>query len=315
MRAVDCVEGFAVTTSAGLTYQALICAGAAALLVSASSTAQEQEPPASIEITGVVRDFRPAGGNGGHPDFENNPQGGMSRYAGNIDLPLGEDGNPVFTGNGAKITNPWRDAQNRQISHLLYENFPLPGDTAGSFGQAGTGGITSAKTFAHWFRDVPVYNMSMPLTLTLYRQTNGMYLFDDQTDPTYIELGGFFPIDDQLFGNTTGHGKPQDQHNFHFTFEVHTRFQYDAAAGQSFKFEGTDSVWLYVDGLLVNDLVGVHASHDQYVDLNRLGLEDGEWYQLDFFFAQRFMPQSHFRIETNILLESLPLGTVSTVFD
>ena len=97
--------------------------------------------------------------------------------------------------------------------------------------------------------------------------------------------------------------------------QVHTQFQYDASAGQNFKFEGTDTVWLYIDGHLVNDLIGVHASHDQYVEVDRLGLVDGEWYQLDFFFAQRYMPQSHFRIETNILLQSMPIATVSPVFD
>jgi fibro-slime domain-containing protein len=154
----------------------------------------------------------------------------------------------------------------------------------------------------------------MPLTLTLFRQADGMYVFDDRMDPFYIERGGFFPIDGLLLGNTPGRGN-QDSHNFHFTFEIHTRFQYDAAAGQSFKFEGTDSVWLYVDGHLVNDLVGVHAAHDQYVDLDRLGLEDGQWYPLDFFFAQRYMPQSHFRITTNLPLVSLELQTVSVVCD
>jgi fibro-slime domain-containing protein len=302
-----------VTTSTELTYRVLICAGVASLLVPASAAAQAGEPPASVEITGVVRDFKAVGKNGGHPDFENSPGNGMARYGGNVSLAIGEDGKPVFTGNGAKITSQWRDAQDRQISYVLYEHFPLPGDTAGAFGQAGTGGITSGRTFAHWFRDVPVYNMSMPLTLTLYRQANGMYVFDDQMDPHYIELDGFYPVDDKLFGDSGGNGA--HAHNYYFTFEVHTQFQHDAAAGQSFKFEGTDSVWLYIDGQLVNDLVGVHAAHDQYVDLERLGLEDGEWYQLDFFFAQRYMPQSHFRIETNIILESLPIATVSAVFD
>ncbi|MHC4217988.1 MAG: fibro-slime domain-containing protein [Planctomycetota bacterium] len=305
-----------MTTSTDLTFRMLICVGTASLLVpTAAAQVPEPEFPETVQITGIVRDFKSMAEMGGHPDFENNPENGMARYAGNMDPLIGDDGKPVFTGNGAKITSQWRDAQNRQISNLLYDSFPLPGDTAGSFGQAGTGGITSARTFAHWFRDVPVYNMSVPLTLTLYRQANGLYVFDDQLNPEYIELDGFFPIDDRLFGNTNGHGNPHDQHNFHFTFEVHTQFQYDAAAGQSFKFEGTDSVWLYIDGNLVNDIVGVHASHDQYVDLDRLGLVDGEWYQLDFFFAQRYLPQSHFKIETNVLLESMPIATVSAVFD
>jgi fibro-slime domain-containing protein len=272
-------------------------------------------PPATVELTGIVRDFRALGQNGGHPDFENNPGHGMTRYAGNLAPLIGEDGKPVFTGSGAKITNQWRDAQNRQISHLLYQNFPMPGDVEGSFGQAGTGGITSARTFAHWFQDVQVYNMSMPLILTLYRQADGMYVFDDRVDPQYVELGGFFPIDDQLFGNSVRNGNDSYDHNFHFSFEIRTRFQYDAALGQSFKFEGTDTVWVYVDGVLVNDIVGVHAAHDQFVDVHRLGLEDGEWYELDFFFAQRYMPQSHFRITTNLALASLELPTVSGVHD
>ena len=302
-----------MTTSADLTLRTLICVGIASLLVPCAA-AEEPEPelPESVEITGVVRDFKAMDDDGGHPDFENEAAL-EGRYAGSIAPLIGTDGRPVFTGNGARVGEQWRDNANRQISHLLYENFPMPGDTAGGWEEPGDGGITSTRTFAHWFRDVPVYNMSMPLRLTLYRQANGMYVFDDQMDPQYIELNGFFPIDDQLFGDSGGHGA--HAHNYYFTFEVHTQFQYDASAGQNFKFEGTDTVWLYIDGILVNDLVGVHAAHDQYVDLNRLGLEDGEWYQLDFFFAQRYMPQSHFRIETNILLESLPLGTVSTVFD
>jgi fibro-slime domain-containing protein len=290
----------------------LICVGVASLLVP-SAAAQEGVPPETVEITGIVRDFKKAASeNGGHPDFEN-VGAGDGRYAGAIAPLIGTDGRPQFIGNGSRVGEQWRDDAHRQISYLLYENFPMPGDVEGTWEEPGDGGITSARTFAHWFRDVPVYNMSMPLTLTLVRQANGMYVFDDLMDPYYIDLNGFFPIDDKLFGDSAGNGA--HAHNYYFTFEVHTQFQYDAAAGQNFKFEGTDTVWLYIDGHLVNDLVGVHASHDQYVDVDRLGLVDGEWYQLDFFFAQRYMPQSHFRIETNILLESMPIATVSAVFD
>ena len=276
------------------------------------------QEPATITITGIVRDFKPTDDPGGHEDFENNPVNGMSRYAGIVAPLIGSDGKPQFGGTGNKITQQWRDDQGRQICHYLYD--ASLGDTEGSWGQAGTGGIISAASFAMWFRDVPVYNLSAPLELTLVRQADGMYLFDDLLDPYYAALGGFFPIDDKLFvngyanGNGNGNGNLND-HNFHFTFEVHSEFQYDAAAGQSFKFEGTDSVFLFIDGQLVTDLVGVHASHDQYVDLDRLGLNGGEWYRLDFFFAQRYEPQSHFRIHTNVLMDSLPIATISAVFD
>ena len=303
------------------TNQRLLGCASLALVLAVPSVAQEtgEDPPETMQLTGKVRDFKPVGAQGGHVDFENTPENGMARYAGIIAPLIGNDSKPVYGGTGNKITNQWRDSQNRQISYLLYDEDY--GDVEGSWGQAGTGGITSADSFAQWFRDVPVYNLSAPLTLTLVRQADGMYLFDDAIDPYYVDKGGFYPIDDRLFGNGGGNGNgngggPND-HNFHFTFEVHTEFQYDASMGQSFKFEGTDSVWLYIDGQLVNDLVGVHASHDQFVDLDRqiLGLVDGEWYRLDFFFAQRYEPQAHFSISTNVILDSLPISTVSAVFD
>ena len=104
MRAVNFIEGFAVTTSTELTYRVLICAGAAGLLASAA-TAQEGGPPESVKITGVVRDFKAMDQSGGHPDFENNPENGMGRYAGNMAVLIGDDGKPIFKGGGAKITN------------------------------------------------------------------------------------------------------------------------------------------------------------------------------------------------------------------
>jgi fibro-slime domain-containing protein len=51
------------------------------------------------------------------------------------------------------------------------------------------------------------------------------------------------------------------------------------------------------------------------VDLNRLGLTDGESYPLDFFFAERHRTQSNFRIQTNLLLATPTLPTINSGFD
>ncbi len=274
-----------------------------------SEAAAQDDPPESIELTGIVRDFHERTHPQGHPDFENRPDRGFGRYSANIATTISEDDRPVFTGEGARISNQWRDSDHRQICYCLYD--PDLGDVEGSFNQPSTGGITSEESFDLWYRDMPGVNMSAPLTLTLIRQDDGTYVFDDTEDPYYIELGGFFPIDGQLLGNPGG----SPDHNFHFTFELHTDFTYDADAAQYFKFIGDDDVWVYINGQLVIDLGGVHAALDQYVDLTRLGLEDGQTYSLDFFFAERHRTQSNFRIETNLVLDSASLPTISAAFD
>ncbi|MHC4218617.1 MAG: fibro-slime domain-containing protein [Planctomycetota bacterium] len=269
----------------------------------------ESDSPERIDLTGVVRDFRERTAYDGHPDFERKPDHGFGLYSGNVSTELGEDGNPVYVGSGRQVKSPYRDADGRTICHALYDE--QLGDEAGILGWDDDGGIESAESFAQWYSDALGVNMSSPLTLTFVRQPGGSYVFDDKQDPDYRDLGGFFPVDDELLGNPGG----TPDHNFHFTFELHARFTYDADGNQFFKFTGDDDVWVFIDDRLVIDLGGVHSAEDQYVDLTRLGLVDGEVYAIDFFFAERHRTQSNFRIETTLELESEPLPTITAIFD
>jgi fibro-slime domain-containing protein len=65
----------------------------------------------------------------------------------------------------------------------------------------------------------------------------------------------------------------------------------------------------------VIDLGGVHGAVEQEVQLNRLGLVDGQEYDLDFFFAERHRTQSNFKITTNLLLSNTVLPTISNAYD
>lgn len=268
--------------------------------------------PDYIELTGVVRDFQELSMPAGHPDFERKPTGGFGHYVNMVADELDESGKPVFRSTGYKVTTQWRDASGRNIMPPT-SYLPLPqGAVAGAMQSSQGGACTTAEAMSQWFRDVPGVNASMPLTLRLERQSGtNIYTFDDKVSPLYSSLGGFFPINNQLYGNSSGESK-----NFHFTFELETKFRYEANTGQVFTFKGDDDVWVFIDGKKVIDIGGVHSSVTQTIELDRLDwLEDGESYQLKFFFAERHRTQSNFRIETTLLLENVDLPTTTALYD
>ncbi len=149
---------------------------------------------------------------------------------------------------------------------------------------------TTGKTnFDQWYRDVPGVNKSQGYSIELIKQSDGTYKYQNNQ---------FFPINGQLFGNYNITNK-----NYHFTFEVHSKFTYKG--GEIFKFSGDDDVWVYIDGKRVVDIGGVHSTETAPdVKLDDLGLTVGRTYDFDFFFAERHTTESNFVMTTNIELKA-----------
>ena len=283
----------------------------------AGGTGSPSDYPATIEIHGVLRDFREAREPNGHPDFQSPT---LSRHFVCWQLvagTLGPDGKPRLRngGRGYRSLTPFTDPFGNPIAPSHFD--ATLGDTMGTQSGNLMRAITSEASFASWFNTVPGVNESMPIVLELQRSTDAsgriVYAFDSDTDMPFRRdgggpgLDGFFPLEGLLFGNSAP-WRGVANRNFHFTLELEMDFEHRRGTGQLFTFRGDDDVWVFIDGQLVIDLGGMHSARSQVVHLDRLAhLTDGGTHRLKLFFAERFRHESNFRIGCNFpLASSLP---------
>ena len=114
----------------------------------------------------------------------------------------------------------------------------------------------------------------------------------------YYPTAGFFPVDN-LGWVGAGQEGTVNGHNFGFTSEIRTWFQF--GGGEQLSFSGDDDVWVFIKHQLALDLGGLHPQYGGSFTLDQnmaaaLGLVVGQVYEIDLFHAERHSSGSNFNL-------------------
>ncbi|MDG5816893.1 fibro-slime domain-containing protein [Chitinispirillales bacterium ANBcel5] len=267
-----------------------------------ASFAQQRVYDDTIWVPVTFYDFH---SNRSNPEFEMPHTGGVR--TGMVDSLLDEDGKPQlgpepYLNHYIKYWyRPWEDSAKGDFTIPDYSTSVGYRELVPDIEFNANPEFLGIKEVDHdtAFKNVVIRD-SLPF---LYmRGTEGEYMYDNQY---------FFPLDGRGFRfDDTRYGEgwnawfqDSSRHNYSFTMELNWKFQ--MREGLEFHFLGDDDVWVFINGKLAIDLGGVHwpAAGTIYMDsiAESHGLEYGEIYTFDMFYAERHTHGSTIQVSTNII--------------
>ena len=210
----------------------------------------------------------------------------------------------VTTGNLLVLSGTIRDFHDNSSRYLLSPDFnnAAGGDTAKPFAQTSIAAsathriplfnssvattTTTASHFSQWWNTDPAGLVSIDQSFfVLLSNVTSAAINGDSRVYTY-STSGFWPIDNQLFGNEAS------VHNRYFTWEAHTYLTY--TGGEQLQFKAADDLWVFINGQLPSgwNMQGINNSSQRSFTLSldsmfNSSTNKGTTYAVDLFYAHR----------------------------